>query len=389
MMSPSMTRSRGAARALHHRHLSAIWLLALSLTFIAAAVPQPVAAAAPSLILPTVPGEHWRIIQGYACGTHNAWDRYSLDLVQVDGPTYNAPIRAVAGGSVWHWQHGSGTLILSHGDRFFTMYTHMARAVTTQRGHYFEAGQVLGYAGDRGSPGVPHLHFTAFTANRDGWSGKQSIPLRFAEGYDLPEIGGCNQHGGRTMVASSLRPPEVRFSSAAEPGRWYSSNERIEFTSDWGGGGLSQAWNQEPADDAPQFARVIDGYAELASAGEGLHTLHLRVWGPDGRQSVASFGPVGYDVTPPPAPTPIADLQIVPGIAVVPWQPVSDALSGLAGYRVYIGPDAEGVAEWFSSEPVVKTEPLAAGQYYVRVQALDNVGNASPWTTLGKVVVAP
>jgi murein DD-endopeptidase MepM/ murein hydrolase activator NlpD len=386
VMSPSMTRSRGAASALRYRHISAIWLLAFILTLVAAAFPQP-AAAAPSLILPTVPGEQWRIIQGYACGTHNAWDRYSLDLVQVDGPTYNAPIRAAARGEIWHWQHGSGTLILNHGNRFFTMYTHLARAVTTQRGHYFEAGQVLGYAGDRGSPGVPHLHFTAFTANRDGWSGKQSIALRFAEGYDLPELGGCNQHGGKVMVASSLRPPEVRFSSAAEPERWYSSNERIEFTSDWAGGGLSQAWNQEPADDAPQFARAIDGYADLADAGEGLHTLHLRVWGPDGRQSVASFGPIGYDATPPPAPAPIADLQIAPGVAVVPWQPVSDSLSGLAGYRVYIGPDPAGVAEWFTSEPVVKTEPLAPGQYHIRVQALDYAGNASAWATLGMVVV--
>ncbi|MGB9634614.1 MAG: M23 family metallopeptidase, partial [Chloroflexaceae bacterium] len=112
--------------------------------------------AAPVLILPTPPGEDWRILQGYACGTHNGWDRYSLDLAQVNGPTYNAPIRAAAGGAVWYWEGGSGTLILRHGGNFFTMYTHLARAVSTQSGRYFQAGETLGFAGDRGSPGVPH-----------------------------------------------------------------------------------------------------------------------------------------------------------------------------------------------------------------------------------------
>ncbi|RRR66001.1 MAG: peptidase M23 [Candidatus Viridilinea halotolerans] len=381
-----MTRSASGSPVRRYRNFGVFWLLLFVVALCAALFPQP-ATATTTFILPTVPGERWRIIQGYACGTHNAWDRYSLDLAQVDGPTYNAPIRAALGGRVWHWQLSSGTLILSHGNRLFTMYTHLSRAVTTQRGAYFEAGQVLGYAGDRGSPGVPHLHFTAYTANSDGWSGRQSVALRFAEGYDLPEVGGCNQHGGRILVASSLRDPEIHFSSEAQPGTWYNTSQRIEFTSEWSGGGLSQAWNVEPATNAPQFPGAFDGYAELADAGEGMHTFYVRVWGPDGRQSLASFGPLGYDVTPPPIPAPIADIEVIPSSVVVAWQPVSDPLSGTHGYRVYIGPDAAGTATWFTSEPFVKTEQLQPGEYYVRVQSIDQVNNKSEWATLGMVVV--
>lgn len=385
MPSPGTTLPSGAHSA--HRRLFVCWLLAL-LAVYATLFAAPTTYAAPSLILPTPPGEAWKVIQGYGCGTHNAWDRYSLDLVQVDGPTYNAPVRAAAGGEVWHWEGGSGTLILHHGDRFFTMYTHMARAVATQRGRYFEAGETLGFAGDRGSPGVPHLHFTAFTASSNGWSGKQSVPLRFAEGYDFPDVGGCSQHGGAVVTAASIKAPEIRFESEAKAGGWYNSDLRVAFTSTWSGGGLSQAWDKEPAADAPMFARATDGYAQLGELGEGLHTLQVRVWGPDGKQSLASYGPIGVDRTPPTAPAPIADLKAAPGSVTVSWAPAGDALSAVAGYRVYIGAEPEGKSDWFTAEPAVKTDALAPGRYLVRVQTVDNAGNTSPWTTIGALVVS-
>ncbi|MFV9506152.1 MAG: peptidoglycan DD-metalloendopeptidase family protein [Oscillochloridaceae bacterium umkhey_bin13] len=390
MLSLRSTLRREPPRTTTHlRRLLVCWLLA-TFAALVPVVPARTASAAPSLILPTPPGEAWRIIQGYGCGTHNAWDRYSLDLIQVDGPTYNAPIRAAAGGEIWHWQAGSGTLILHHGGQFFTMYTHLARAVSTQRGRYIDAGETLGFAGDRGSPGVPHLHFTAFTANRDGWSGKQSIPLRFADGYTFPELGGCNQHGGTVVVSQSVRDPAIFFhAEGLQPHRWYNGDAKLGFTSDWSGGGLSQAWNSEPAPEAPMFPRATEGYARLADAGEGMHTLHLRVWGPDGRVSTATFGPIGFDATPPSTPEPFADLRTRPGPTVVTWLPSQDALAGTAGYRVYIGTDPDGTSEWFTPEPAVKTEPLAPGEYLVRVQALDHAGNASPWATVGTISVAP
>lgn len=385
---PSLRTTRRGSDTRLHTIFARLLLGLMALLAISFVPPASTVRAAPQLILPTPPGEAWVIIQGYACGTHNAWDRYSLDIAQVGGPTYGAPIRAAAAGTIWHWQASSGTIILSHGDGFFTMYTHMSRAVSTDVGHAYAAGETLGYAGDRGAPGVPHLHFTAFTANRDGWSGKQSVPLHFAEGYDLPEIGGCSQHQGTVLTAASLQDPQVTFASPAQPGGWYNSDQRIEFTTAWAGGGLSQSWDADPAGAAPMFPQNIDGYANLSDAGEGMHTLAVRVWGPDGRQTLASYGPVGYDVTAPTSPPAQADLRAAADTPLdLSWQPGGDSLSGVAGYRVYVGPAEDGSDDWFTDRPGVTTPPLAPGRYLLRVQTLDHAGNLSDWATIGAIVV--
>src|SRR5262245_59937910 len=139
--------------------LRARLLLPFLLLFVYPAAP---AQAAPQLWLPTPPGETWKIMQGYGCGSHNSWDRYSLDLVNSAGRTRGAAVRAAADGTIWSWTSKSGTLILDHGGGFYTMYTHMASAVTTQRHKFIPRGAVVGAVGDRGAHGTPHLHFTAF-----------------------------------------------------------------------------------------------------------------------------------------------------------------------------------------------------------------------------------
>lgn len=351
-------------------------------------VPVTPVHAQPRFILPTPPGETWRIIQGYGCGTHNAWDHYSLDLVNTNGRTSGAPVRAAADGVVFVWVGGSGTLILNHGGGIYTMYTHMASVVTTRRGQFIPQGAVIGTVGDRGSPGVPHLHFTAFSANGPWASGRKSLPLSFAEGYVLPEIGGCNQHGGTTLVAGSAvssAPPSVSFSGGAELGRWYNSDVRFEFAVV--GTGFSQAWNQDPSGDAPMYPQANAGYAQLAWAGEGLHTFHVRVWGADGQQTVATYGPLGYDVTPPELPAAMPTATVQAGAATsLAWSEASDNGSGVAGYRVYVGADAQGTSNWFTEEAQIDLPPLTAGRYLLRVQVLDYAGNSSAWVTLGEIL---
>jgi murein DD-endopeptidase MepM/ murein hydrolase activator NlpD len=144
------------------------------------------------------------VVQGYGCGTHNDWDFYSLDLVAARGASVGAPVYAAAQGTVMAWVEPSGTLILDHGGGFYTMYTHMASAISTQRGQAIARGAQVGVVGDRGAPGNPHLHFSAYTAEGPWGRGtRKSLPLRFAEGYDLPDIGGCNQHGGVELVSAN------------------------------------------------------------------------------------------------------------------------------------------------------------------------------------------
>ncbi|MEO7910987.1 MAG: M23 family metallopeptidase, partial [Roseiflexaceae bacterium] len=338
-------------------------------------------------------GETWKVLQGYGCGSHNSWDRYSLDLVNADGRTRGAPVRAAADGRIWSWTSKSGTLILDHGAGFYTMYSHMDSVVTTERDLLVARGTVIGTVGARAAHGTPHLHFTAFTGNGPAASHRQSMPLAFGEGYDLPEVGGCSQHGGEKLIAgaqaNSAVSDGVRFNSEAELNRWYNADKQVAFNLPAGARGFSQAWDSDPSGDAPEFAQADAGFLQIAQAGEGLHTVKLRVWDAAGQPTIATYGPIGYDVTPPqpvPAHAPIA---LESGAsAMIEWSAAGDNGSGIAGYRVYIGSDPNGQADWFTPASQVEAPTLAAGQYLLRIQPLDYAGNIGAWATVSQITVA-
>jgi hypothetical protein len=397
-----MPRTHLSARALTARLSPALLCPALArfaaLAVLLAAVvlpATPARAAAPAesrpqLWLPTPPGEPWRVIQGYACGTHNSWDRYSLDLVHAEGRTYDAPVRAAADGTIFIWVRGSGTLILDHGGGFYTMYTHMATAAFVERGRMVSRGTVIGTVGDRGAPGTPHLHFTAFAAQGASAHGRQSVPLTFAEGYTFPETGGCSQHGGAVVVAGTtpvLRAPGIAFNAPVELNRWYSSDVTIEFGGAGVARGFSAAWGAAPAADAPAVTGTKLGTARLGQAGEGLHTLFVRGWDEAGQQSVSTFGPVGFDVTPPRIAPLATVLRAAPGSINLTWDPGTDNGSGIAGYRLYLGDDPAGTSEWFVPAPATTTPALAPGAYLLRVQPIDYAGNKGVWVTVGAILV--
>jgi hypothetical protein len=375
-------------------HPAIIYLSRLLCLLIAllVAFPADSAHAAPQLWLPTPPGETWKVLQGYGCGSHNGWDRYSLDLVNADGRTRGAPVRAAADGRIWAWTSKSGTLILDHGGGFYSMYSHMDSVVTTERDLFVTRGTVIGTVGDRAAHGTPHLHFTALTGDGPAASHRRAVPLAFGEGYDLPEVGGCSQHGGETLVAggqaASAISAGVRFNTDAEPNRWYNADKKIAFNMPAGAHGFSQAWDSDPNGDAPEFAHADAGYLQVAQAGEGLHTVKVRFWNDAGQTSIATYGPIGYDVTPPQAVPAHAPIGLAAGApAAIQWAAAGDNGSGVAGYRVYIGSDPNGETDWFTPAPQIEAPALAAGQYLLRIQPLDYAGNAGAWTTVGQIAV--
>jgi hypothetical protein len=354
-------------------------------------LPAAPAQAAPQIWLPTPAGQAWVVLQGYGCGSHNSWDRYSLDLVSATGDTFRAPVRAAADGRIWSWTSKSGTLILEHGGGFYTMYTHMDSAVTTERDLFVARGTVIGAVGARGAHGTPHLHFTAFTGDGPAASHRRSIPLAFAEGYDLPDVGGCSQHGGETLVAGaqvSALSAGVRFSSEAQISRWYNADKQVTFNLPAGTRGFSQAWDREPSGDAPQFENAEAGFLRIAEPGEGLHTAQVRYWDAKGQSVVATFGPIGYDLTPPQNAPAIDPIRLAAGApATIAWAAANDSASGVAGYRVYIGDDPNGESDWFAAAPQVEAPALPAGEHLLRIQPLDYAGNAGAWATIGKISV--
>ena len=267
----------------------------------------------------------------------------------------------------------------------------MSRAVSTSRGRFIPRGAVLGFAGDRQANGTPHLHFTAFTGS--GSRNWRSVPLSFADGPNLPDVGGCSQHQGETLTASGeilSMDPEIDFNSEAKKQLWYNTDQRIEFEVEPFSKGFSQAWDHDPAGDQPMFPDAPTGYVQTAWAGEGLHTIHIRGWGEGGKQVVESYGPIGYDITPPVATASEAE-QTIPAdkAATIQWPVATDNAAGVLGYRVYIGADANGTSDWYTEKPSVEMQPMNTGAYILRIQPVDAAGNSGAWTTVGKVISKP
>lgn len=370
--------------------LRIVWIVLLIALLYPSGAPVSAAPARniPALSLPTPPGENWTILQGYACGSHNSWDRYSLDLVSAEGRTYGAPVRAAADGVIYAWTKKSGTLILHHGDGVYTMYTHMASAATTQVGAYIARGQPVGTVGDRGAPGTPHLHFTAFTADGAWARNRQSFALAFVEGVRLPEVGGCSQHQGERLVAGGglVAQDGIRFEAAVEPGRWTNQDLTISFGGQGAASGHRTEWGRDPGGDTPA-TDAPGGRVSLAEAGEGLHTLYVRGWDAGGQQTLATYGPVGYDTTPPQALPLDTQITVKAGdVTMIRWPAAEDSASGVAGYRVYIGADPDGISDWYTPIPEVDAGALAQGVYLLRVQPIDYAGNTGAWLTLGQVI---
>lgn len=166
-------------------------------------VPQPMQAAAPpALSLPIPAGETWKVIQGYNCGTHTNYDDNAFDLVNTNGRTRGAPVRAAADGTLW-WAGGvNNVIILAHEGGYYTMYSHLDTRVPLRKGQFVPRGTVIGTVGSAGlSYSNPHLHFEIFHGDGVSASNRYGVPLKFIDGYDFPDSEQCNQYMGARMTA--------------------------------------------------------------------------------------------------------------------------------------------------------------------------------------------
>ncbi|GIV96699.1 MAG: peptidase M23 [Herpetosiphonaceae bacterium] len=366
--------------------LRLVALLCLVALLIPGATPT-FAADPPILTLPTPPGETWVVIQGYNCGSHDGWGRLSFDLVNNNGRTRGAPVYAAADGTLWYWSARSGTLILSHGDGYYTMYTHMQSHIDLPYGSFIARGQWIGAVGSVGAEHtVPHLHFTFFYGEGPYAKHRRPLPLRFAEGYDFPDEGTCNNHAGALVVAGSYsdEPPAIEWTGSPE--RAWSATGRVEWAIQSPLiAGFSYGLNDDPGGEAPAIEGTA-GFAELSEP--GIHTLFLRIWDSIGHQTLVTRE-IWYDPVPPALP--VSETQKLKVAAdqpvVLSWPPAIDELSGIQGYQVYTGPDREGTSEWFVDTAELDLGVQSPGRFYLRVRAQDHAGNFSPWTTIAVVVV--
>jgi hypothetical protein len=341
----------------------------------------------PEIWLPTLVNEEWRVVQGYFCGTHS--EGHEMDLARVHGGTVGATVRAAANGTVHFWTGGSGTLIVSHGNNYYTEYTHLSQTFVRPGARVYQ-GQEIGRIN-----GYNHLHFSFYHSPSGSYFARRTLPLHFADGYSFPELSGCNQHYGAVVMAREnpdTTPPLIEFRSNLEPEQWYCEDQKIEFyvRDDRQPRGFNQAFGSDPGGEQPDFEGQ-SGYVQLGWAGEGMHTLHVRAWDMSGQQTLATFGPVGYDVTAPtfdlPEKLPEKIHPLAPQVKVS-WPAASDGEgSGIAGYHYYMGTSKEGTSEQFATHPAVSFKEIPPGCYVLRVQAVDNACSKSEWVTVQKVLV--
>lgn len=370
-------------RALRH-----VALFAFVVLLLLGIAPAAHAEGKPVLSLPTPRGETWDIIQGYNCGTHDGWGRLSFDLVNSDGRTYGAPVYAAADGTIFFYAPASGSLILAHGDGYYTMYTHLSQRIDAPTGTFVERGQKIGEVGNTHIyPTVPHLHFTFFKADGAYATNRRALELSFADGYDFPEDGSCNQYGGDVVTANGnedTTPPTLAWSNL--PAQTWLNAGRLSWTvsDDNAVAGFSQAWDHEIDDEHPHFEGALEGYLDLEI---GKHVANIKAW--DQAGNTATFNrEIWYDPTPPSAPRANKGSQALGDQNfVVSWQASTDSVSGIKGYQLYFGSDQNGTSEWFVTEPLVDVGVKPAGTYYLRVRAQDNASNFSDWQTLGTYTV--
>lgn len=160
------------------------------------------AASPPTLALPIPGGETWKVIQGYNCGTHTGYDDNAFDLVNTDGRTRGAPVLAAADGTFWWWGDRGGSMIIAHGNGYYSMYSHLESHVPFSKGQFIARGTVIGTVGSVGtSYSNPHLHFEVFHGEGISASNRYGVPLAFIEGYNFADHETCNEYMGVRLTA--------------------------------------------------------------------------------------------------------------------------------------------------------------------------------------------
>lgn len=142
--------------------------------------------------LPWAAGIEHRIVQGNNSlgGDHQGREAYAWDvsmpigtplLADRDGVVTMTKDDSNVGGYDYYLGYQANYVVVNHGDGTQTLYLHlMYHGVLVQPGQRVAQGQPIGFSGDTGFAGGPHLHFAVEVAG-DSDRVTQSIPASFAD----------------------------------------------------------------------------------------------------------------------------------------------------------------------------------------------------------------
>ncbi len=157
--------------------------------------------------------------------------------------------------------------------------------------------------------------------------------------------------------------------------------------------GYQLFWDQSATTTSSEKPLMLSAKAtgaEIPVAASGVWYVHLRAMSKDGGVSeTVHAGPFNIDLTPPQmvsASLPETSWVSNPQPPTFHWPAASDEASGLGGYRVYWGDDANGQSDALVTETsYTPSETMASSSSavrYLRVAAEDAVGNVGEWQTV-------
>jgi murein DD-endopeptidase MepM/ murein hydrolase activator NlpD len=189
-------RTLPRARQRHHRKTytrrtagraaALVFVVASTLTGLAAPTVYAAPGPRPDFQLPFPCGQNWRL-DSYDRGHAPALDIVrEPNQVGTEGALVIAPADGTVVQSFWHSNAGN-VIQINHGGRWITTYLHLQKRLV-QRGQRLSQGQPIGQVGHTGptANGTPHLHFEmAIDANGDGtatwgYAGSERVSAWFA-----------------------------------------------------------------------------------------------------------------------------------------------------------------------------------------------------------------
>lgn len=147
-------------------------------------------------LLPLAPGTTYELIQG-AGGSYSHQDASfnAYDFAAKEGTEVRAARAGVVcatkadsgvGGPDRRYADDANYVAVVHDDGTVGWYLHLRQfSVVVSPGEVISAGQLLGYSGNTGFSGRPHLHFEVFKP-LTGYT-RRSLPVRFATGAEEPQ----------------------------------------------------------------------------------------------------------------------------------------------------------------------------------------------------------
>jgi len=230
------------------------------------------------LKLPFPAGRTFTVIQGnHGSYTHNGFNQYAWDFaLPVNTPVCAAAAGRVvrvkqdgtAGGPSNEFLTEGNTIVIDHGDGYFTQYLHLAPgSAKVTEGSLVSGGAVIALSGNTGFSSTPHLHFHVQDSTG------RSLPARFE---DVPggiprmdmKVTSANDGTGTSQYrGESFLPPDVFLPNAIQlitrnlPGHLFRAGKEYPIRG-------------KVAGNKPHKVAI---YFMSSSGGKALHTIYAEV----------------------------------------------------------------------------------------------------------------